>query len=49
MKENPINEAYHRWYSKKKKKEMGVLDSTSAEKILHGKIRNKFEEFKISL
>lgn len=34
---------------KKKKKEMGVLDSTSAEKILHGKIRNKFEEFKISL
>lgn len=30
-------------------KEMDVLDSTSAEKILHGKIRNKFEEFKISL
>lgn len=48
MKENPINEAYHLWYSKKKK-EMGVLDSTSAENILHGKIRNKFEEFKISL
>lgn len=33
----------------KKIKEMGVLDSTSAENILHGKIRNKSEEFKISL
>lgn len=31
------------------KKEMCVLYSTSAEKLLSGKIRNKFQEFKTSL